>query len=144
VWYGMLGLLSWALPVSTAQDPASVRGNRELAQRVAALEDKLAVVTFDATNNEVIITRANLRIVNGMGTTDTTNGLGNLIVGYNKKRTLPGAVNTRTGSHNVVVGKEHNFSSVEAVVVGNVSSQGWQVQWQLASYAAGGVVPYAR
>ena len=68
---------------------------------------------------EVVITGANLRIVNGLGRTDCTdndghpipdcpNGLGNLIVGYNELREF--RENIRTGSHNVVVGMQHNFS----------------------------------
>jgi hypothetical protein len=59
---------------------------------------------------------AALRLLNGLGFTETTNGTGNLIVGYNEPR--DGGENRRTGSHNVVVGKQHNFSSVGGVVVG--------------------------
>jgi hypothetical protein len=107
----MLGLLSWALPSGKAQAPT-------LEQRVAALEQKLVAVTFGSTNNELVITGANLRIVNGLGNTDTTNGLGNLIVGYNEPRTDPTfPPDVRTGSHNVVVGRQHNFSSFGGLVV---------------------------
>src|SRR2546428_3872191 len=53
-----------------------------MAERMAALEKKLTAMTFDDAANEVVITGANLRIVNGLGDTNTTNGLGNLIVGY--------------------------------------------------------------
>ena len=80
---------------------------------------------------EVVITGANLRIVNGLGSTDCRdeasgtpipdcpNGLGNLIVGYNEMR-LPevGPPDRRTGSHNIIVGKEQNFSSFGGLVVG--------------------------
>ena len=55
--------------------------------------------------------------MNGLGSTGTTNGLGNLIVGYNEERRF--RPNNRTGSHNVVVGTYHNFSSFGGVVVGN-------------------------
>ena len=34
---------------------------------MAALEDKLSAMTFDGAANEVVITGANLRIVNGLG-----------------------------------------------------------------------------
>src|SRR5215813_3470078 len=50
-WRGMagglliLGLLSWALPSGKAQDASSAKGTGSLAQRVAALEDKLVHVT---------------------------------------------------------------------------------------------------
>jgi hypothetical protein len=101
----MLSLLSLALPSGKAAD-APARG---MAERMATLENKLAAMAFDAASNEVVVTGANLRIVNGLGTTETTNGLGNLIVGYNELRS--GGRNTRTGSHNVVVGEGNNFSS---------------------------------
>jgi len=115
-----LSLLSLPPPWRTAQDT--------LEQRVAALEDKFVALTFDAGANELVITGANLRIVNGLGTTDCTDersvpipdcyshGLGNLIVGYNEPRYEGG--DNRTGSHNVVVGRAHNFSSFGGMVVG--------------------------
>jgi len=87
---------------------------------MATLENKLNAMTFDGAANEVVITGANLRIVNGLGSTLTTNGLGNLIVGYNELRqefggcsgsTGPFCTDSRTGSHNVVVGRANNFSS---------------------------------
>jgi hypothetical protein len=132
----IVGLISLPLPSWTAQEENRERKPRGLPQRVQeleeqvkALQDKLAAVTFDATTNELIITGANLRIVNGMGETETTNGLGNLIVGYNELRQedpdcprILGAqrpcTDTRTGSHNVAVGKENNFSRFGGIIVG--------------------------
>lgn len=84
-----------------------------LAARLAALEAKLRFVT--CTGNDIFIDSANLNIRNGVGTTITTNGLGNVIVGYNETRTTG---NDRTGSHNVVVGKQNNFSKYGGMVVG--------------------------
>ena len=94
-----------------------------MARRLAALEYKLKYISGGL--NEVVITGANLRIVNGLGDTETTNGLGNLIVGYNELR-LPECegnpsafcTDARTGSHNVVVGSRNNFSSFGGLVVG--------------------------
>jgi hypothetical protein len=140
-WRGLAGgllaltVLTWALPVGTAQD-ASQGGEQGLAQRVAALEDLLK--HFSREGNEVFITGANLHIRNGLGFTDCVdreqgqeipdcpNGLGNLIVGYNELRDLSDCdpaedqfcKNTRTGSHNVVVGLGHNFSRFGGLVVG--------------------------
>jgi len=85
-----------------------------MARRLAALEYKLQYITGGP--NEVVITGANLRIVNGLGRTSTTNGLGNLIVGYNESREPEPDV--RTGSHNVIVGSFHNFSSFGGLAVG--------------------------
>jgi hypothetical protein len=102
-------LLTWALPSSTAQEDAR-GGPQGLADRVAALETLLT--PFSRVDHEVVITGANLRLVNGLGRTactdtddegesilDCPNGLGNLIVGYNERREF--GANMRTGSHNV-------------------------------------------
>jgi hypothetical protein len=109
----LLSLLGLALPSGKAQD------QQGLEQRVTALEDKLVAVTFNSATNELAITKANLRIVKGLNATDTTNGLGNLLVGYNELRGDPRlGPDVRTGSHNVVVGKFDNFSSFRGVVIG--------------------------
>jgi hypothetical protein len=134
LWRGLacalivLGLLTWALPSVTAQEARKKK--KDLEQRVAALEDLLK--HFTRVDNEVFITGANLHIVNGLDTTETTNGLGNLIVGYNELREEnpppgcspgegPFCTDTRTGSHNVVVGMRHNFSSFGGLVVGHLN-----------------------
>ena len=59
----MLSLLSLALPSGKAAD-APARG---MAERMATLENKLTAMAFDAASNEVVVTGANLRIVNGLG-----------------------------------------------------------------------------
>lgn len=89
--------------------------NSVWVDRVAALESVLAHFSREA--DDVYITGANLHIVNGLETTNTKNGVGNLIVGYNELR--PSAANDRTGSHNIVVGKQHNFSSFGGLAVGD-------------------------
>ena len=120
-----VALLTWALPSGTAQEGAQ-GGGTGLEQRVAALKSLLK--HFSRTGNDVRITGANLHIRNGLGRTDCTdeeeneipdcpNGLGNLIVGYNEPRPQ-GEENIRTGSHNVVVGQEHNFSRFGGLAVG--------------------------
>jgi len=124
----VLGLLSWGLPLGLAREdaPDKDKGEKGLAQRVAALEQLLK--PFSREKNEIFITGANLHIVNGLGSTDCEdeqfepipdcpNGLGNLIVGYNEPRGA-GVENIRTGSHNVVVGQQHNFSRFGGLVVG--------------------------
>ena len=63
---------------------------------------------------EVVITGANLRLVNGLRATATTNGLGNLVVGYNESRE---GENVRTGSH-TVVGRQNEISGAFAAVSG--------------------------
>jgi hypothetical protein len=64
--------------------------------------------------NEVYFTGCNVNVRNGAGATATTNGLGNLVVGYNEN---PFAY-PRSGSHTVVVGSTHGYSSYGGVVFG--------------------------
>ena len=82
------------------------------------------------------ISDVNVQIVNGMGATNghpadptsndplltATNGVGNLIVGYNESGNSFG--DDRTGSHNVVVGSRNTHSSFGGLVaaVDNTSS----------------------
>src|SRR3989442_9799617 len=76
----------------------------------------------------VILSGANVHVQSGLGLTDDrqaglASGLGNLVVGYNEGRVeeevlvvlQPG---DRHGSHNVIIGPEHRFSSVGGFVVG--------------------------
>jgi hypothetical protein len=132
----VLAVLTWALPAVIAQEEdARGKGPKGLAQRVAALEDLLK--HFSREKNEIFITGANLHIRNGLGLTECgpeleeqdipCNGLGNLIVGYNEPRGFEPDV--RTGSHNVVIGQLHNFSSFGGLVTGfeNTISGGFAV-----------------
>jgi hypothetical protein len=139
-WRGLAGgllvlvVLTWALPSGTAQEDTiagSGKEKKDLEQRVAALESLLK--HFSRKGNEVTITKANLHLVNGLGQTgcgteeelipDCPNGLGNLIVGYNESRVPDvGGEDIRTGSHNVVVGKRHNFSRFGGLVVGDTNT----------------------
>ena len=62
-------------------------------------------------------------MVNGLGDTQSRNGLGNLIIGYQELRVDDGEaetidVNDRSGSHNLAVGFRNNYSSYGGQVVG--------------------------
>jgi trimeric autotransporter adhesin len=81
--------------------------------QVAPVADKLVHVS--RRGDDLFITGANLHILNGLGNTDSTNGLGNLVIGYNETR---GDGDDRTGSHNLVVGQQQNFSSFGGFVAG--------------------------
>ena len=138
----LLTMFSLPLTLGAAQDDrragkpkddhqATLKG---LLQRFLAIERKLEHVTSVVGPEgfpELVITGANLRIVNGLGSTDCLkgdnpiagepipdcpNGLGNLIVGYNEPSQQ--GENVRTGSHNVVVGQAHSFSRFGGLVVG--------------------------
>lgn len=54
----------------------------------------------------------NVQIINGAGSTATTNGKGNLVIGYNE------AAGTETGSHNLVLGGEQSFTSYGGILAG--------------------------
>jgi hypothetical protein len=72
-----------------------------------SLENEGRVLRFSAVN---------VQVVDGSGGTDgDTNGLGNLIVGYNEDAE---SARDRSGSHNLVVGSEHTFSSYGGFVAG--------------------------
>lgn len=75
----------------------------------------LAVPCLSQVGHEVYFTGCNVNIRSGTGTTDAQpNGLGNLIVGYNGV----GRSGSRSGSHNVVIGDGHTYSSYGGLVAG--------------------------
>jgi FtsZ-binding cell division protein ZapB len=90
--------------------------NATLTQTVGELQNKLSRVSYDATglNGRPTLTLAgaNLQIVNGQGTTDTVNGLGNLFVGYDE------GAGSQTGSHNIILGTHQTFSSYGGIAGG--------------------------
>jgi hypothetical protein len=137
-WWRRLGcslavLTVFGLPLSLGAGPEDRKREdnkvgtsqlRGLLQRFLAIERKLEHLTSEVGQEgypELVITGANLRIVNGLGGTQTANGTGNLIVGYNEPRTDVPPSDNRTGSHNIVVGENQNFSSFGGLVVGIMS-----------------------
>ncbi|MFQ5581333.1 MAG: hypothetical protein ACE5F3_01740 [Mariprofundaceae bacterium] len=85
-----------------------------LTKQIAELQAKLKHVSVKGT--EMHITGANLHVESGSGSTEgETNGLGNVIIGYNETR---GSGDKHTGSHNLVIGGKHNFSSYGGIVAG--------------------------
>lgn len=134
----------------------------DLEKRVAKLEEQLARITKNSVlalggklkltqvngHKTALFTGVNVQVVNGLGKTDTVNGLGNLIVGYNTARTAVWmqstkgdpyeicsngahddatnctadggvwAVDHKSGSHNIVGGDRNAYSSFGGLVVG--------------------------
>jgi hypothetical protein len=88
------------------------------AEVAAASVDGLSTyLSVDTLNDEVIFSGANLFVQSGSGSTDgTVNGLGNLIIGYNAD--IDAEVETRIGSHNLVIGDEHSWTSYGGLVAG--------------------------
>jgi hypothetical protein len=84
--------------------------------RITALEELLASVTLENGGQDFVFTGVNVHVRSGSGSTSgTINGLGNLIVGYDEAR-LSGT--DKSGSHNLVVGPNHNYTSYGGLVVG--------------------------
>ena len=78
-----------------------------------ALTSKLGCVLRFSGPRDFIVDGCNLHVQNGVGQTGTTNRYGNLIIGYNKNE-----VSTRTGSHNLIVGDLHEYTSYGGIVSG--------------------------
>jgi len=103
----------------------------ELQVAVAALDPngelvKLAnhVMVDDSTINglvgpHVIFYGANVHVQNGAGSTQTTNGSGNLLVGYNESGFADET--NRNGSHNLIVGQDHEYTSHGGFVAGRMN-----------------------
>ncbi|MCP4921941.1 MAG: hypothetical protein GY913_33995 [Proteobacteria bacterium] len=80
------------------------------------LVDLLDYLTVDTTAGSVVFDSANVYIQSGSGTSDgTVNGLGNLIVGYDEDD----GSDTKTGSHNLVMGVYQGYSSYGGLVHGH-------------------------
>ena len=106
---------------------------------VPGLATFVSVDSSDPARPSVRISGANLQVVNNSGSTQTANGVGNLILGDDELRTAGDAtcsvitlttvgqclagggvwsLNHRTGSHNVIVGDLHNYTAYASLVSG--------------------------
>jgi hypothetical protein len=96
---------------------AEVKALKETVQQLTRL---LAGVT--RKDDEITFSGVNIHLVNGSHTTDgKPNSRGNLIVGYNEASTEK-MRNARNGSHNVIIGKNHSYTSFGGLVVGESNS----------------------
>ncbi len=148
VYLAVLALLSLGVQAQTRPSIADLQTEiATLQTEVAGLQSNtvlqldgyLSLDDTDLAKPIAAFDGVNVQIVNGTGTTNgPTNGVGNLIVGYNEPRSINGecsnpfyydqlscislgffwALEFREGSHNLVVGKEHNFSSYGGLVAG--------------------------
>ena len=86
------------------------------ANSVLQLDRALTLHTVHAGLPTVLFTGVNVQIVNGAGFTNRANGLGNLIVGYDEPN--PRITPKRSGSHNIVLGPYHEYTSYGGLVAG--------------------------
>jgi len=113
------------------------------ADSVAGLSGVLTVGTDNQGNAAAIFSGVNLHINNGTGERTNVNGLGNFIVGYDEISTssvqiCSDGIHTdqascenagglwsnshKSGSHNLIVGARHNYSSFGAFIAGQRNS----------------------
>jgi len=68
----------------------------------------------------LLITGCNVHIRSGSGATiDATTNLGNLIIGYNEGRGIAEDTTNRTGSHTLIIGPQHQFTSSGGLLAGH-------------------------
>jgi len=138
----MIGIALATLPSRAADESKDLRSRiRKLEKTVATLEAKLdhVQVIQDPINGlagpHVIFEGCNVHVRSGSGSTNdgksetgdrtknikgTPVGLGNLIVGYNEAPISEGP--GRGGSHNLIVGPYHHYSSLAGVVFGSANT----------------------
>ncbi len=124
-----LGRINPILKITYTNDGSGPPTNEELLARIQQLEALLAGVSRQG--NTILYEGVNLQVVNGLGATNgnpdnpdetelentSVNGLGNLIVGYNEDSLEPDH-SDKTGSHNVVIGHGHIYTSFGGIVTG--------------------------
>jgi hypothetical protein len=130
-----------AVLISPGNRAALAQAGASLVQRVTALESAVSAVQtktqyVSVSGGEMFIDGTNLHIRNGLGASNgdpsmpinspnaTTNGKGNLILGYNASRVPDGmgGPDVRTGSHCLIVGDRNNYSSFGGIVVGDLNT----------------------
>lgn len=144
-------MLSWLfnggpepVPVACAQEgPALTAEQAEILSHMSLVY--LPITNGDEGSLKTIrMTGVNLQVVNGLGYTwgdqdvtiqndeaHRTNGLGNVIIGYQETRSDDGVQDTddsndRNGSHNLVVGTRNNYTAWGCKVVGARNTvRGW-------------------
>src|SRR5262245_20531288 len=68
-----------------SQISALQSGQSSTDTKVAGLEGKLQCVSVENSGDDFVFTGCNVHVRNGESSTSTTNGLGNLIIGYNEE-----------------------------------------------------------
>lgn len=87
------------------------------SRTISALQDRLACVDPDSSASALILEGCNVHVRNGGGATNSANGQGNLIIGYDENS----AAASRLGSHNIVLGEEQAYDGVAQVVIGDAT-----------------------
>ncbi|NUM52361.1 MAG: hypothetical protein HUU46_01835 [Candidatus Hydrogenedentes bacterium] len=136
-----------ALPIRAADESKALQDRvNKLEKKVAKLEAKLQYISVkqDPINGlagpHVIFEDCNVHVRSGSGDTEDSSGLtgrGNLIVGYNEN--VDGFYE-RSGSHNLVVGRFHEYTNWGGFVAGTgnfLTGQACSVSGGLDNAASG-------
>ncbi len=100
------------LEARIAELEARLAGEEGAEARLNALEARLVCLSFDEERRLLAVDGCNLHVRDGSGSTLSSTGLGNLVVGYDEGE------GAKYGTHNVVIGPEHSYSGVGALVAG--------------------------
>jgi hypothetical protein len=85
---------------------------------LAAFQLLLGAISSEDAGATLRLTGVNLQVVSGSGSSDgPVNGRGNLVLGYNTDNLGDGA-DAHTGSHNLVIGDDHSYTSSGGLVGG--------------------------
>jgi len=134
--------LTWILLVSAlaypllAQQPLKIHRVGLSAEQAEILSHMSIVYLDDGQGGQTKTVRVegvNLQVVNGMGTTESANGLGNVIIGYQELGNEAEA-DVRSGSHYMVVGRRHSYTEFGGILAGESN----------ASFGSYGSVPGGR
>ncbi len=109
--------LQLEVDANTAKGAANMVAIDDIAAN--SVLDLDGVLTLKGTT--VRFAGVNVLVLNGLGATDSINGVGNLIVGYDEASPTSGVFeqpSVKTGSHNLVVGAGHTYTSWGGVVAG--------------------------
>lgn len=100
--------------LSTQAELAMIKNNTVLGL------DGLLTLTQDTDGNDTILfDGVNVQVVNGAGSTNSVNGLGNVVIGYNMSSSVSA---NRQGSHNIVLGDEQSYPDTQEVVTEKIIS----------------------
>ena len=112
--------VAFFLGMAMASPAPQVPANAGLTQAQRDILNLLSIEYFDDCGGgpgykTLRVTGANFQVVNGLGTTNTTNGLGNLLIGYQESAF---ATCDHSGSHNIVGGIDSDYASYGGAVLG--------------------------
>lgn len=116
---GQLKAMVDALTVRVAELEVNSQTARQLQTRVETLEAenttlqaRLACVSIGSNSWDLFLDGCNVHVRDGTGGSDSTSGMGNLVIGYDE------GSGGKTGTHNLVVGPNHRYTSWGGVVFG--------------------------